>query len=63
MGYVDIASAAEGTALTLAVRGIARPARVVQLPFVPHRYHRTHPNQPPRVGEINTAEPAGGTRR
>ena len=41
MGYVDIASAAEGTALTFAVRGTARPAHVVQLPFVPHRYHRT----------------------
>ncbi len=63
MGYVDIASAAEGTALTFAVRGTARPAHVVQLPFVPHRYHRAHPNQPPRAGEINTTEPAGGTRR
>jgi aminomethyltransferase len=62
MGYVDIASAAEGTALTLAVRGTARPAHVVQLPFVPHRYHRQHPNQPPWAAGINTAEPAGGTR-
>jgi aminomethyltransferase len=63
MGYVDIASAAEGTALTFVVRGSARPAHVVQLPFVPHRYHRAYPNQPLRAGEINTAEPAGGTRR
>jgi len=63
MGYVEMASAAEGTALTLAVRGTARPAHVVRLPFVPHRYHRAYPNQPPQAGESNTAEPAGGTRR
>ena len=41
MGYVDIASAAEGTVLRLAVRGTPRPAHVVRLPFVPHRYHCT----------------------
>ncbi len=26
--------------LTLIVRGTPRPARVVPLPFVPHRYYR-----------------------
>ena len=38
MGYVETASAAASTALALMVRGKARPARVVGLPFVPHRY-------------------------
>ncbi|HZT51354.1 MAG TPA: glycine cleavage system aminomethyltransferase GcvT, partial [Stellaceae bacterium] len=40
MGYVDAAHAAPGTAVGLVVRGSARPARVVKLPFVPHRYRR-----------------------
>jgi aminomethyltransferase len=40
MGYVDRAHAAAGTALALLVRGVARPASVAPLPFVPHRYHR-----------------------
>ena len=40
MGYVDAAHATAGTALSLTVRGSARPARIVRLPFVPHRYHR-----------------------
>jgi aminomethyltransferase len=40
MGYVDRRHAAEGTPLTLLIRGLARPARAVRLPFVPHRYHR-----------------------
>jgi glycine cleavage system T protein (aminomethyltransferase) len=40
MGYVDRAHAAEGTPLTLLVRGIARPAHAVRLPFFPHRYYR-----------------------
>jgi aminomethyltransferase len=40
MGYVDPAHAAEGTSLFLDVRGIARPAHVARLPFVPHRYRR-----------------------
>jgi aminomethyltransferase len=39
MGYVDRRHASEGTALALLVRGTARPARVVRLPFVPHRYY------------------------
>jgi aminomethyltransferase len=40
MGYVDSAHAMEGAALQLLVRGAARPARVVRLPFVPTRYYR-----------------------
>ena len=40
MGYVDAQYAVLGTVLTLLVRGVARPAQVVALPFVPHRYFR-----------------------
>jgi len=40
MGYVPRAHAAAGAALTLLVRGKAVPARVVELPFAPHRYFR-----------------------
>jgi glycine cleavage system T protein (aminomethyltransferase) len=40
MGYVDRLHAAEGTILALLVRGLARPAQAVRLPFFPHRYHR-----------------------
>jgi aminomethyltransferase len=40
MGYVAAANAMEGQALQLLVRGAARPARVVRLPFVPTRYYR-----------------------
>ncbi|HEX7969973.1 MAG TPA: glycine cleavage system aminomethyltransferase GcvT [Stellaceae bacterium] len=40
MGYVASLHAALGTPLRLMVRGMPRPARVVPLPFVPHRYHR-----------------------
>ena len=40
MGYVANAHAAPGTALSLMVRGTPRPARVVTLPFAPHRYYR-----------------------
>ncbi len=40
MGYVARAHAAPGTNLLLMVRGTPRPARVVPLPFVPHRYYR-----------------------
>lgn len=38
MGYVDTAHARPDTPVELVVRGTARPARVVRLPFVPHRY-------------------------
>jgi aminomethyltransferase len=40
MGYVDAAHAAEGSALSLIVREVARPAHVSRLPFVPTRYYR-----------------------
>jgi aminomethyltransferase len=40
MGYVPPALAQPETALTVLVRGRAQPARVVSLPFVPHRYFR-----------------------
>ena len=40
MGYVPRALAADGTALSLLVRGKPLPARVSPMPFVPHRYIR-----------------------
>jgi aminomethyltransferase len=40
MGYVRPPSAADGTPLTLMLRGKPIAARVVPLPFVPHRYVR-----------------------
>jgi aminomethyltransferase len=40
MGYVRKDLAADGTALHLIVRGKPLPARVVPMPFVPHRYAR-----------------------
>ena len=40
MAYVDAAHAAEGTSLEIEVRGKRLPAKVVAMPFVPHRYHR-----------------------
>ncbi|HKF73365.1 MAG TPA: glycine cleavage system aminomethyltransferase GcvT [Stellaceae bacterium] len=40
MGYVASAQASVGTAVSLLVRGTPRPARIVALPFVPHRYYR-----------------------
>jgi aminomethyltransferase len=40
MGYVRKDLAALGTALHLMVRGKPLPARVVPMPFVPHRYAR-----------------------
>ena len=40
MGYVRKDLAADGTALHLMVRGKPLPARVVPMPFVPHRYAR-----------------------
>ncbi len=40
MGYVRKDLVAAGTPLALLVRGRALPARVVPLPFVPHRYAR-----------------------
>ena len=40
LGYVAAAAAAPGTEVALLVRGKSLPARIVPLPFVPHRYHR-----------------------
>ncbi len=40
MAYVDMAHAAPGTALEIDVRGKRLAARVVPMPFVPHRYYR-----------------------
>ncbi|MFM5884251.1 MAG: glycine cleavage T C-terminal barrel domain-containing protein, partial [Novosphingobium sp.] len=40
MAYVDSAHAAPGTELELDVRGKRLAAKVVPMPFVPHRYHR-----------------------
>jgi len=40
MGYVASSHAAIGTSVSLMVRGTPRPARVVPLPFVAHRYYR-----------------------
>jgi aminomethyltransferase len=41
MAYVTTAHSAPGTQLEIETRGKRLPARVVNLPFVPHRYHRT----------------------
>ncbi len=41
MGFVPPALAAPGAALKVLVRGQAREAEVVALPFVPHRYRRS----------------------
>ena len=41
MGYVPADHATVGTQVNLMVRDKPRPARVVRLPFVPHRYHKT----------------------
>jgi aminomethyltransferase len=38
MGYVETAFAAPGSEIQLVVRGTPRPAQVVALPFVAHRY-------------------------
>lgn len=40
MGYVETVLAVPGTRLDLMVRGTARPAEIVALPFVPHRYRK-----------------------
>lgn len=40
MGYVPAAMAADGTALSLMVRGKALPARVAPMPFIAHHYIR-----------------------
>jgi len=40
MGYVARAHADPGSALSVVVRDVARPARVAPMPFVPTRYYR-----------------------
>ena len=40
MGYIASANAGDGSALSLVVRDVPRPARIVPLPFVPTRYYR-----------------------
>ena len=40
MGYVARPFAKAGSEINLMVRGQARPAKVVKLPFVPHNYYR-----------------------
>lgn len=40
MGYVETAYAKPGQKLDLMIRGQARPAEVVPLPFAPHRYKK-----------------------
>lgn len=40
MGYVEAPYAAPGTKIDLIVRGQARPAEIVALPFVPHNYFK-----------------------
>ena len=40
MAFVETEYAHGGTELHIEVRGKRLPARVVPLPFVPHRYHR-----------------------
>ena len=40
MGYVNRDFAADGTQIALLVRGKPLPARIVAMPFVPHRYVR-----------------------
>lgn len=40
MGYVAAAHKSPGTKVDLMVRGKARPAEIVDLPFVPHNYKR-----------------------
>ena len=40
MGYVSRKFSKPGTPVQLIVRGKARPARVVKMPFAPHRYFR-----------------------
>ncbi len=45
MGYVASAQARPGTPVRLIIRGKAREAEVVRLPFVPHRYRKPEPER------------------
>ncbi len=44
MGYVEAPHAVIGAEVDLIVRGQTRPAEIVALPFVPHRYHKPGKN-------------------
>jgi aminomethyltransferase len=46
MGYVDASHAAPDTEIGLVVRGATKSARIVTLPFVPHRYHQPKAKKP-----------------
>ncbi len=47
MGYVEQRYSAPGSEIGLVVRGVTRPARIVTLPFVPHRYHSSPASRQP----------------
>ena len=46
MGYVGASHAVPGTEIGLVIRGAVRPAQIVTLPFVPHRYHQPKAPKP-----------------
>lgn len=46
MGYLPPAVAQPGAAVWVTVRGRAQPARVIAMPFIPHRYHRAPTAKP-----------------
>jgi aminomethyltransferase len=58
MGYVDRRFATAGTAVIVLVRGKELAARIVPMPFVPHRYYRaSEPNaEPAAPGETSRQE-------
>ena len=53
MGYVASDHARPDTQVTLMVRGKARPARIVELPFVAHRYHKDRRRQTDERSEVH----------
>jgi aminomethyltransferase len=58
MGYVAREHAASGTRVFADVRGKRMPVDVCDMPFVPHRYKRPHPN--PHPPSPSLPSPAGG---
>jgi len=66
MGYVEARHAVPGTQVGLMVRGKALDARVVSLPFVPHRYAGVRPRgsdpaTPPVIPEVEAQPRLSGT--
>lgn len=58
MGYVSAAFCEEGAEIFLMIRGQARPAKVVALPFVEPRQHRPGKTKAPsKVAEVKAEEP------